>query len=156
MEPRYLEHSGITISRTFGFLKHPIFAFDDSNQFPIPQEVRFTGFLWSHFLNWCAEQKELSAFKFFSREIIAIYKGRKLANQRHVICTLDHIHYDYRMFDYPFFSGWIMTCRHFFPKVLDANLVNLFDARELELVISGTADIDIEDWRKNTEYRSGK
>lgn len=49
-----------------------------------------------------------------------------------------------------------MTCRHFFPKVLDANLVNLFDARELELVISGTADIDIEDWRKNTEYRSGK
>lgn len=103
MEPRYLEHSGITISRTFGFLKHPIFAFDDSNQFPIPQEVRFTGFLWSHFLNWCAERKELSAFKFFSREIIAIYKGRKLANQRHVICTLDHIHYDYRMFDYPFF-----------------------------------------------------
>lgn len=86
MEPRYLEHSGITISRTFG-LKHPIFAFDDSNQFPIPQEVHFTGFLWSHFLNWCAEQKELSAFKFFSREIIAIYKGRKLANQRHVICT---------------------------------------------------------------------
>lgn len=54
------------------------------------------------------------------------------------------------------FSGWIMTCRNFFPKVLDANLVNLFDARELELVISGTADIDIEDWRKNTEYRSGK
>lgn len=49
-----------------------------------------------------------------------------------------------------------MTCRHFFTKVLDANLVNLFDARELELVISGTADIDIEDWRKNTEYRSGK
>lgn len=77
MEPRYLEHSGITISRTFGFLKHLIFAFDDSNQFPIPQEVRFTGFLWSHFLNWCAEQKELSAFKFFSREILAIYKSRK-------------------------------------------------------------------------------
>lgn len=42
-----------------------------------------------------------------------------------------------------------------FNEVLDANLVNLFDARELELVISGTADIDIEDWRKNTEYRSG-
>lgn len=41
-------------------------------------------------------------------------------------------------------------------QVLDPNLINLFDARELELVISGTADIDIEDWRKNTEYRSGK
>ena len=43
-----------------------------------------------------------------------------------------------------------------FLQVLDPNLINLFDARELELVISGTADIDIEDWRKNTEYRSGK
>ncbi|XP_067021713.1 E3 ubiquitin-protein ligase HECW2-like isoform X1 [Acropora muricata] len=42
-----------------------------------------------------------------------------------------------------------------FNEVLDPNLINLFDARELELVISGTADIDIEDWRKNTEYRSG-
>lgn len=42
-----------------------------------------------------------------------------------------------------------------FRQVLDPNLINLFDARELELVISGTADIDIEDWRKNTEYRSG-
>lgn len=43
-----------------------------------------------------------------------------------------------------------------FLQVLDPNLINLFDAREMELVISGTADIDIEDWRKNTEYRSGK
>lgn len=42
-----------------------------------------------------------------------------------------------------------------FNEVLDPNLINLFDARELELVISGTADIDIDDWRKNTEYRSG-
>ena len=34
-------------------------------------------------------------------------------------------------------------------------MISLFDARELELVIAGTADIDVKDWRKNTEYRSG-
>lgn len=34
--------------------------------------------------------------------------------------------------------------------------MSAFDARELELVIAGTVEIDINDWRKNTEYRSGK
>jgi len=34
--------------------------------------------------------------------------------------------------------------------------VSKFDARELELVIAGTVEIDVVDWRKNTEYRSGK
>lgn len=34
--------------------------------------------------------------------------------------------------------------------------MSVFDARELELVIAGTAEIDLADWRKNTEYRSGK
>ena len=34
-------------------------------------------------------------------------------------------------------------------------MISIFDDRELELVIAGTADIDIKDWRKNTEYRSG-
>ena len=41
-------------------------------------------------------------------------------------------------------------------QVIDNRLVSLFDARELELVIAGTAEIDMVDWRKNTEYRSGK
>lgn len=31
----------------------------------------------------------------------------------------------------------------------------MFDARELELVIAGSVEIDVEDWRRNTEYRSG-
>ena len=43
-----------------------------------------------------------------------------------------------------------------FYEVLDYRLVNIFDARELELVIAGTVEIDIQDWRRNTEYRSGK
>uniref|UniRef100_A0A2C9JWF4 HECT-type E3 ubiquitin transferase n=1 Tax=Biomphalaria glabrata TaxID=6526 RepID=A0A2C9JWF4_BIOGL len=42
-----------------------------------------------------------------------------------------------------------------FHEVLDGRLVSVFDARELELVIAGTVEIDIADWRKNTEYRSG-
>lgn len=42
-----------------------------------------------------------------------------------------------------------------FYEVVDPRLVSVFDARELELVIAGTAEIDITDWRVNTEYRSG-
>ncbi|XP_021373793.1 E3 ubiquitin-protein ligase HECW2-like isoform X2 [Mizuhopecten yessoensis] len=42
-----------------------------------------------------------------------------------------------------------------FHEVLDGRLVSMFDARELELVIAGTVEIDVHDWRRNTEYRSG-
>ncbi|KAB7502377.1 E3 ubiquitin-protein ligase HECW2 [Armadillidium nasatum] len=42
-----------------------------------------------------------------------------------------------------------------FYEVIDPRLVGVFDARELELVIAGTLEIDVSDWRKNTEYRSG-
>lgn len=41
-------------------------------------------------------------------------------------------------------------------QVVDSRLVSVFDARELELVIAGTAEIDLNDWRNNTEYRGGK
>lgn len=42
-----------------------------------------------------------------------------------------------------------------FCEVVDARLVSVFDARELELVIAGTAEIDLSDWRNSTEYRGG-
>ncbi|KAL1006335.1 hypothetical protein UPYG_G00071000 [Umbra pygmaea] len=42
-----------------------------------------------------------------------------------------------------------------FYEVVDSRLVSVFDARELELVIAGTAEIDLLDWRNNTEYRGG-
>lgn len=42
-----------------------------------------------------------------------------------------------------------------FYEVVDSNLVKIFDAHELELVLAGTVEIDITDWRTNTEYRSG-
>ncbi|XP_058127390.1 E3 ubiquitin-protein ligase HECW2-like [Anopheles coustani] len=42
-----------------------------------------------------------------------------------------------------------------FYEVVDHRLVSMFDASELELVISGTVEIDVADWRNNTEYRGG-
>lgn len=42
------------------------------------------------------------------------------------------------------------------PQVVDSRLVSVFDARELELVIAGTVEIDLGDWRSNTEYRGGE
>ncbi|XP_043921527.1 E3 ubiquitin-protein ligase HECW1 [Protopterus annectens] len=42
-----------------------------------------------------------------------------------------------------------------FYEVVDSRLVSVFDARELELVIAGTAEIDLIDWRNSTEYRGG-
>ncbi|XP_022096771.1 E3 ubiquitin-protein ligase HECW1-like isoform X2 [Acanthaster planci] len=42
-----------------------------------------------------------------------------------------------------------------FYEVVDTRLISVFDARELELVIAGTAEIDVHDWRKHTEYRGG-
>ena len=43
-----------------------------------------------------------------------------------------------------------------FYEVVEPRALSCFDARELELVISGTLEIDVADWRKNTEYRSGE
>uniref|UniRef100_A0A182FK03 HECT-type E3 ubiquitin transferase n=1 Tax=Anopheles albimanus TaxID=7167 RepID=A0A182FK03_ANOAL len=42
-----------------------------------------------------------------------------------------------------------------FYEVIDSRLVSVFDASELEFVISGTVEIDLRDWRDNTEYRGG-
>ena len=42
-----------------------------------------------------------------------------------------------------------------FYEVVDSKLVQVFDARELELVLCGTIEIDLSDWKRNTDYRSG-
>ena len=42
-----------------------------------------------------------------------------------------------------------------FYEVIDPRIIGIFDARELELVIAGTLEIDTSDWRRNCEYRSG-
>eukprot|EP00117_Sycon_ciliatum_P043917 scpid27547/ scgid5804/ E3 ubiquitin-protein ligase HECW2; HECT, C2 and WW domain-containing protein 2; NEDD4-like E3 ubiquitin-protein ligase 2 len=42
-----------------------------------------------------------------------------------------------------------------FTEVIEADLLSVFDARELELAIAGTVEVDVDDWQKNTLYRSG-
>ena len=43
-----------------------------------------------------------------------------------------------------------------FREIIPLSLVKQFDAQELEFVIAGTVEIDVRDWRSNTEYRNGK
>ena len=40
-----------------------------------------------------------------------------------------------------------------FSELIKPSLIAIFTPSELELLISGLPDIDIEDLRKNTEYR---
>ena len=40
-----------------------------------------------------------------------------------------------------------------FHELIPADLVNVFDERELELLIGGIADIDVDDWKRHTDYR---
>jgi len=40
-----------------------------------------------------------------------------------------------------------------FEDLIPPELVSVFDERELELLIGGIADIDVEDWKKHTDYR---
>lgn len=40
-----------------------------------------------------------------------------------------------------------------FNELIPEELVNVFDERELELLIGGLAEIDVEDWKKHTDYR---
>lgn len=54
------------------------------------------------------------------------------------------------------YSRWIQCVSLCANQVVDSRLVSVFDARELELVIAGTAEIDLSDWRNSTEYRGGK
>jgi len=40
-----------------------------------------------------------------------------------------------------------------FEDLIPPELVSVFDERELELLIGGIADIDVDDWKKHTDYR---
>ncbi|RHZ80315.1 hypothetical protein Glove_137g73 [Diversispora epigaea] len=41
-----------------------------------------------------------------------------------------------------------------FHEVIPAHLISIFNEQELELLISGMPDIDIDDWKNNTEYQN--
>ncbi|CAO3592000.1 unnamed protein product [Absidia cylindrospora] len=40
-----------------------------------------------------------------------------------------------------------------FNQLIPQDLVNVFDERELELLVGGIAEIDVDDWKKHTDYR---
>jgi len=40
-----------------------------------------------------------------------------------------------------------------FNELIPQELINVFDERELELLIGGMSEIDVEDWKKHTDYR---
>ncbi|AEO64550.1 1a663c16-4672-427d-9229-a492f9013d3f [Thermothielavioides terrestris] len=40
-----------------------------------------------------------------------------------------------------------------FEELIPQDLINVFDERELELLIGGIAEIDVDDWKKHTDYR---
>jgi len=42
-----------------------------------------------------------------------------------------------------------------FTDVVHHNLIRIFDENELELLMCGLGDIDVNDWKKNTQYKSG-
>ncbi|KYK61208.1 TOM1 protein [Drechmeria coniospora] len=41
-----------------------------------------------------------------------------------------------------------------FHEIIPANLISIFNEQELELLISGLPDIDVDDWKSNTEYQN--
>ncbi len=40
-----------------------------------------------------------------------------------------------------------------FNELIPEDLITVFDERELELLIGGISEIDVEDWKKHTDYR---
>jgi E3 ubiquitin-protein ligase NEDD4 len=42
-----------------------------------------------------------------------------------------------------------------FFSIVPRYLVQIFDEKELELLLGGIAEIDVEDWKRYTEYRGG-
>ena len=41
-----------------------------------------------------------------------------------------------------------------FHDIVPAELISIFNEQELELLISGLPDIDVDDWKNNTEYQN--
>ncbi|MCO5600909.1 hypothetical protein L7F22_055026 [Adiantum nelumboides] len=40
-----------------------------------------------------------------------------------------------------------------FTELIPQDLINVFDERELELLIGGMSEIDVDDWKRFTDYR---
>ena len=40
-------------------------------------------------------------------------------------------------------------------EIMPRSLLQQFDSHELEFLIAGTLEIDVDDWKNNTDYRNG-
>lgn len=40
-----------------------------------------------------------------------------------------------------------------FNEIIPSNLLKIFDENELELLMCGLGDVDVNDWRRNTNYK---
>ena len=40
-----------------------------------------------------------------------------------------------------------------FNELIQQTFLTIFDANEIELLLAGLQDIDVNDWKKNTQYR---
>lgn len=40
-----------------------------------------------------------------------------------------------------------------FNQLIPTNLLKIFDENELELLMCGLGEVDVNDWRKNTNYK---
>lgn len=79
-----------------------------------------------------------------------------IPNGRHISVTEDNKQeYVNRIVDHKLIGGvrnQLEALRGGFHDVIPRDLIKLFDAPELELLITGTPKIDVEDWYRNTSY----
>jgi len=50
--------------------------------------------------------------------------------------------------------SWTNNVLTGFHDIVPAELIAIFDEGELELLISGMPDVDVDDWKNNTEYHN--
>jgi E3 ubiquitin-protein ligase HUWE1 len=81
-----------------------------------------------------------------------------IPNGRDVPVTEDNKHEYVRLVvEHKLLSSVKDQMEHFlkgFHDIIPAELISIFNEQELELLISGLPDIDIDDWKANTEYHN--
>src|SRR4051794_10310187 len=96
--------------------------------------------------NFCIESEEFGA-----ETIVDL-----IPNGRNIAVTQDNKHEYVRLvIEYKLLNSVKEQMENFlkgFHDIVPAELVAIFNEQELELLISGLPDIDVDDWRNNTEY----
>ncbi|KAA8911552.1 DNA binding protein [Sphaerosporella brunnea] len=91
--------------------------------------------------------------EFGARRIIDL-----IPDGRNIPVTNENKHdYVRRMVDHRLLHSVSEQINHFligFHDIVPADLISIFNEQELELLISGMPEIDLDDWRNNTEYHN--